>query len=135
MKAICISCQQTGEHREGRPSWCRCKSTGGPYHAPKGVVVAFVYMTREQLADRDEALAIKNEFLRARDAVVDARWTESGRRRSSKVAVLLAATKRFRKAERALDALQSTCSHDERSIYQHNVCERCALVLEESEAA
>lgn len=120
---------------DAKPEWCRCRGAGGPYHAPKGTIVAFVYMTPEQKDDHDAALAIKNEYLAARDAVSDARWTDSGRRRSATSAVVVEAGRRFRKASRALDKLQASCGHSERSIYQSNVCARCALVLSETEAA
>lgn len=135
MKSVCIGCNQTGEYTSDvKPRWCRCRGVGGPYHAPKGHVYLFLFMTPEQKADRDATLAIKNEYIDARDALIHARWTDGGRRRSSRARVLVAATSRFRKATRGLDKLQASCSHDERSVYQSNVCARCAAVLAETEA-
>ena len=136
MRSVCINCQQSGDYTtDVKPRWCRCHGIGGPYHAPRGTVVVFTYMTPERKAERDAALAIKNEYIATRDALVDARWTDSGRRRSAKARVLVAATKAFRKASRALEALQAVCAHEERSIYQHSACAHCAAVLDESEAA
>jgi hypothetical protein len=72
---------------EIRPVWCKCPERKfGPYQAPPGHVTCFVIGTPAEIAamkaDDKRGRFIKNEYIDARDAGSDARWTLSGRRRS-----------------------------------------------------
>lgn len=134
--AKCVSCGNSGKAALGhaKPAWCGCKGVPGPFHAMPGHAVLFEYMTPEQAADRDAARAITNEYIDARDAGSDARWTEGGRRRSKKSKIYQAWLRRFLAAEAALEALQAACPHESRSFFSHAHCSRCALLID-AEAA
>lgn len=99
-----------------------------------GHVTLTEYLTPEQAADRDAARAITNEYLAARDAGSEARWTPSGRRRSTKSAIYKAWERRFKAAEQALDALQANCSHESRGFFSRAHCDRCKRLLDTTEA-
>lgn len=137
MLARCAGCSRCGKvSGHATPSWCRCEKTRspGPFLALPGHVTVFEYMTPEQRADRDAARAVTNEYIAARDAGADARWTATGRRRSVKTAIYQAWATRIKLATRALSALQASCTHESRSFYSHEHCARCAIMLE-AEAA
>lgn len=131
IQARCASCGQSGRvDGHSTPAWCKCSGVPGPFHALPGHAVLFTYMTPEQTADRDAARAVTNEYIDARDAGSDARWTDSGKRRPMSSKIYKTWLRRFLAAEAALDALQTACSHSARSFFSHAHCERCALLLD-----
>lgn len=133
--AKCVGCGGSGTAKgHAKPAWCKCKGTPGPFHALPGHAVLFEYMTPPVAADRDAARAITNEYIDARDAGSDARWTDSGRRRSTKTQIYKTWLRRFLAAESALEALQASCAHESRSFFSASHCSRCALMID-AEAA
>lgn len=131
MMAECGGCGKSGatSSTNRRPAWCRCKGVAGPYVAPTGHVTLLVYMTPEQHADLQAARAIKNEYIAARDAGADARWTPSLRGRSKTSAIYRAWSRRMRAGTRALEALQAACAHFDRCLFSPHHCNRCAVYL------
>lgn len=133
LPAICVGCGQHGVMAgEIRPIWCKCPERKfGPYQAPPGHVTCFVIGTPAEItameADDERGRLIKNEYIDARDAGSDARWTPSGRRRSTKSAIYLTWLARFTAACKALDALQAECQH---LVRYRGCCVRCAHMFD-----
>lgn len=137
--SLCQSCGHQGPVDVGtatsaNPPWCTCtgKNKGGPYVAPPGVVVCLSYESKEDSAFREECRLAGNAERHARDDL-SLRWVRSGRgwrelpRSSPKRRRLEGA---YRKALRALEALQARCAHAERSMFSHEHCGVCYAHVE-----
>lgn len=132
LTAVCQGCGGSGMTTGlgTKPPWCKCKGSCGPYHAPKGSVTLILFMTPEEKAFRDAARVITNEWVDAKSAGADARWTPSLRRRSEKSPIYKAWRKRFGAALAALEKLEAECPHTGRSMYQPHLCDVCGSCME-----
>lgn len=131
LPARCLGCAKNGPAPDhlGIASWCTCTGVAGPYVALPSHITVISYMTPEQTADLGHARAIKNAYIAARDAGADARWTATGRPRPRSSRIYRAWARRMRAATVALEQLQATCRHAERSQFSREHCARCAAHL------
>lgn len=95
----------------------------GPFVAPPGVIVSYRFETRD--AFRQRCLFAGGAERRARDAVIVARYGGSKRRRAESSKIVRAALAAYRKARRALQALQAQCPHEGRSMHSPIHCDVC----------
>lgn len=130
LPAICQKCGRRGMHNgAAKPRWCRCPKVGGPYVAPPGFVAVITFESPCDAAFRERCRLLGNAEREARDALSE-RWVRCGRGwrelgwSSPKRRRLERA---YRKALRALEAVQAQCAHDEldRSIFDRGMCGVC----------
>jgi hypothetical protein len=136
LPALCQSCGERGvmTGESGKVPWCKCtgKKPGGPYVAPPGFVARFTFEARDAAAFRERCCLAGNAEREARDRLSE-RWVRCGRgwrelpRSSSKRKALEAS---YRAALRALEALQTECSHPERSLFAKEYCGVCHARVE-----
>lgn len=133
---VCQSCRNEGPMPVAVadiPEWCTCDRSGrkggpGPYHPPPGVVIRFTFETKDDAAFRERCRLTSNAERQARDAITEATYYPSGRKRPAKFRK--AAIRAYNKSLRALEALQAQCSHPSRSIFNRIFCDVCKAQVE-----
>lgn len=141
LPAVCQSCGERGvmrPHAEmlasgtGKEPWCKCgpKKLGGPYVNPPGHVTVFIFESKDAAAFREQCRLAGNAERQARDAITEARYTASGRRRPDSSPRVRSALKAHRAAIRAHEKLQAVCSHPSRSIFNRIFCDVCHAQVE-----
>lgn len=137
--AMCQSCGGRGvvpADPAKKPRWCTCdkgpRHGGGPFVAPPGVVVVYRFESRDDHAFRERCRLVGNAERRARDDL-SGRFVRSGRgyrelpKSSPKRRGLETA---YRRALRALEAVQAECAHGSRSIFNRVFCDVCYAHVE-----
>lgn len=141
LPALCQSCGNQGMSAgPEQPAWCTCtgkrkgKRRGGPgpYVAPPGVIITFIYETKEAAARREQGRLLGNAERTARDEAVSARWATYMRGGVEHVRAVPVNNPKRRAAEAAydaalaaLEAFQVTCPHPTRCHYFPEFCDVC----------
>lgn len=136
--ALCQTCGNRGLMPHGTdeiPSWCTCTGKGprggpGPFVAPPGVIVRYIFETPEAAAWRERCRLAGNAERRARDAICEATYYPSGRKRPGWQKLRRAAIRAHDRAIDALEALQLQCSHPSRSMFSPVHCDVCYAHVE-----
>lgn len=100
----------------------RCRAAGIVI-APPGVIVRHTFEAAGSFRERCRLAGVAER--RARDSVITARYTASGRRRAESSPIVRQARAAYRKARRALQVLQSECPHATRSMHSPIHCDVC----------
>lgn len=117
------------------PEWCTCDRSGrkggpGPFVAPPGVVVRYTFETKDEAAWRERCRLTANAERRARDAICDATYYPSGRKRPGWRKLRRAAIRAHDRSIDALEALQLQCPHTSRSMFSPVHCDVCYAHVE-----
>lgn len=150
-RAACQGCRRSGVYREGaaKQRWCRCsKRAVGPYVAPKGQIVCYVFeapLSPAEQAIDTEAREVRAEYYAAKDAPTY-RYVRCGRgwRELSETSPKrLASTRRWEAAVARVEELQGRCPHLDRWLMEssawseergcvvpQHTCSRCMLAMD-----
>lgn len=133
MPALCQGCGKQGPYDDAqRPAWCACTGKScGPYVAPPGFIGRMIFENSDEAAFRERCGLASNAEREARDRLV--RYVRCGRgfrelprthprRKASEAA--------WRKACRALEALQTICPHTHRNFFHPVACDVCHAHIE-----
>jgi len=132
LPAVCRGCGKQGiKATDERPAWCECTgATCGPYQAPAGVVARFTFESGDAAAFREKCRLAGNAERRARDAICDATYFPSGRKRPGWRSLRRKAIRAHDSAIDRLESLQAQCPHPSRSMFSRVHCDVCYAHVE-----